>query len=273
MLEALGYDFMRNALWAALLVSIACGIMGPLVAVNRMVAVAGGVAHAAYGGIGLALVLGISPLAGAAGVALVSAAIMGWLTLRLHQRADTVIGVIWAGGMASGIILVNLSGAYGADIMSYLFGSILTVPGTDLALMVGFDIFAAAVVILFRRELTAVSFDREFAGLRGVPVTALYFLMLELAALTVVFTIRIVGLILVIALLTIPAAIAERHSRSLCTMMGWATLYSILFTFAGLFISYTCNITAGAAIIAVACAAYALMHTIAALMRNNTVSA
>ncbi|MGA2028324.1 MAG: metal ABC transporter permease, partial [Syntrophobacteraceae bacterium] len=128
MLDAFQSEFMRNALLAGLLASVACGIIGTLVVVNRIVFISGGIAHAAYGGIGLAFFFGIAPLAGAVGFALVIAMIMSAVTLKNKQRADTVVGVLWAVGMALGIIMIDLTPGYNADLMSYLFGSILAVP-------------------------------------------------------------------------------------------------------------------------------------------------
>lgn len=252
--EALQFEFMRNALLAGLLLSIACGIVGTLVVVNRMVFISGGVAHAAYGGIGLAFFLGIPPLVGAGAFAIVAALLMGVLSLRHRHRTDTVIGAVWASGMAFGVILIDLSPGYGADLMSYLFGSILTVPKADLLAMALLDVIVAGTAVFLYKSLLAMSYDEEFAALRGVPVNGLYFLLLVLASLTVVLTIRAVGLILVIALLTIPQFIAERFSRSLAVMMALSSFLAALFTVAGLWLSFTFNLTSGATIIMVASA-------------------
>ncbi len=252
MLEALHYEFMQNALAAGLLVSFACGIIGALVVVNRMVFISGGIAHAAYGGIGLAFFFGLPPLFGAALFSLIVAVLIGVLTLRNVYRSDTIIGALWAAGMALGIILIDLSKGYNVDLMSYLFGSILAVPRVDLWTALALDVLILIFVLLFYRELLAVSFDTEFASLRGVSVTLIHFTLLCIAALTVVLTIRVVGLILVIALLTIPPYIAERFSASLGWMMIYSFLGSALFSLVGLWISYTYNITSGASIIMVA---------------------
>jgi zinc transport system permease protein len=254
MIEALQFEFMRNALLAGLLASIACGIIGTLVVVNRMVFISGGIAHAAYGGVGLAFFLGISPLLGAAGFSLMISAIMALVTLKNKQRADTIIGVLWAVGMALGIILVDLSSGYNVDLMSYLFGSILAVPKSDLLLMVAVDLVVVVVVVLFYNSFLAMSFDEEFALASGVPVKILYFLLLAMMALVVVMVIRVVGLILVIALFTIPPYIAERYAESLRGMMVFSVVLSSIFTFLGLWLSYLFNLTSGATIIMVAAA-------------------
>jgi len=268
-LEALQFEFMRNALIAGLLLSLACGIVGTLIVVNRMVFISGGVAHAAYGGIGLAFFLGISPLLGASAFAVAAAVIMGVLSAGRRHRTDTVIGAVWAAGMATGIILIDLTPGYSADLMSYLFGSILTVPRTDLLAIAGLDIIIVMVTALFYQSLLAMSYDEEFAGLRGVPVRKLYYLLLILSSLTVVVTIRAVGLILVIALLTIPPFIAERFARSLAGMMIISCVLAGVFTAAGLWLSFSFNLTSGATIIMVASLSLFLFLTAGSLARHG----
>lgn len=252
MIEALQFEFMRHALLAGLLASIACGIIGTLVVVNRIVFISGGIAHAAYGGVGLAFFLGFPPLLGAAGFSLVVSTIMAMVTLSNKQRADTIVGVLWAVGMALGIILTDLSAGYNVDLMSYLFGSILAVPRSDLVAMAALDLLVLAVVGLFYNSFLAMSFDEEFAVATGVPVKPLYFALLVMTALVVVMVIRVVGLILVIALFTIPPYIAERFSGSLRGMMTFSVTLSSLFTVIGLWLSYLFNLTSGATIILVA---------------------
>lgn len=252
MLEVLQFEFMRNALMAGLLTSVACGVIGTLVVVNRIVFISGGIAHAAYGGVGMAFFLGISPLLGAAGFSLVISTIMAMVTLKNKQRADTIIGALWAVGMAMGIILIDITSGYNVDLMSYLFGSILAVPRSDLWLMVALDLAILSMVLCFYNDFLAMSFDEEFALAMGVPVRMLYFALLALLALSVVMVIRVVGLILVIALLTIPPYIAERYSESLREMMAYSVVLSCMFTLMGLWLSYTFNLTSGATIIMVA---------------------
>ena len=252
MWEALQYDFMRNALLAGLLVSISCGIIGTLVVVNRIVFISGGIAHAAFGGVGLGFFYGFSPFLGAAAFASGVSLIMGAVSLKNKHRADTIIGVLWAIGMAVGIILIDLTPGYHVDLMSYLFGSILAVPKADLWLMLPLDGFILLAVLLFYKEFVALSYDEEFAFVMGVPVKTLYLLLLGMTAFSIVMIIRVVGLILVIALLTIPPFIAEKYTRSLGHMMLLSSILSICFTFLGLWLSYVFDITSGATIILVA---------------------
>ncbi|MCE5333559.1 MAG: metal ABC transporter permease [Desulfobacteraceae bacterium] len=252
MLEAFQSEFMRNALLAGLLTSLACGVIGTLVVVNRIVFISGGIAHAAYGGIGLAFFLKIPPLAGAAGFALVVAMIMSAVTLKNKKRADTVIGVLWAVGMAIGIILIDLTSGYNVDLMSYLFGSILAVPRSDLLMMAVIDGGVILTVLSLYNSFLAMSFDEEFAKAMGVRVGMLYYVLLGMIALSVIMLIRVVGLILVIALLTIPPFIAEKFCRSLKEMMIASVALNCVFSLIGLWFSYSFNLTSGAAIILVA---------------------
>ena len=242
---------MRNALAAGVLVSIACGIIGTYVVINRIVFLSGGIAHAAYGGIGLGYLLGINPVLGAIAFSIISALGMGIVHRKTRQRSDTIIGVMWAVGMAMGIIFLDLSPGYKADLMSYLFGSILAVPQSDLIIMLVLNLIILTLVILYFKELQAISFDETFAFVVNVPVDRLYLMLVCLIGLTVVMVMRIVGLIMVIALLTMPPAIASLFVKDMKRMMIVSVLLSILFTFTGLLLSYYLNLTSGATIILV----------------------
>lgn len=273
--EALQFTFMRNALVAGLLVSIACGVIGTFVVVKRIVFISGGIAHTAYGGIGLGyyfryMVLpglvaagttldprpGYWPLLGAVLFSLGAAVVMGLIQRQTEQRADTIIGVLWALGMATGIIFVDLTQGYKVDLMSYLFGSILAVERSELWAMLVLDLVIIAGVALLYKELLAVSFDETFATVTNVPVGTITIVLLSMVALTVVMMMRVVGLILVIAMLTMPAAIAGHHVRSMKQMMVWAVVLGMGFTTSGLLISYAWNLTSGASIIMVSGAGY-----------------
>ncbi len=257
-MEALQFTFMRNALLAGLLVSIGFGIIGSLVVINRIVFISGGIAHAAYGGIGLGYFARFSPILGAVVFSLLSALGMGWVQRRTRERADTIIGVMWAVGMAIGIILVDLTPGYKADLMSFLFGSILAVPTSDLVLMLILDAVILIAVLLFYSELLAISFDETFATVQNVPVNALYMLLMALIAFTVVMMMRVVGLIMVIALLTVPAAISGQFVADLRKMMALSVLLGVVFTTVGLWLSYVWNLTSGATIILVSAVVYLL---------------
>lgn len=249
MLEILEYDFIQNALIAGILISIAAGIMGSLVVVNKITFLTGGIAHSSYGGIGIAIYLGLPVLFGATVFAVITAIIIAILTLNNRNRADAIIGMMWAFGMAIGIIFVDLTPGYNVDLMSYLFGSIIAVSSDDILYMGILDIFIVLIVAFFYKEILAVSYDSEFAKLRGINTNFFYTLILVLASLCVVAAIKAVGLILVIALLTIPTYLAEAFSNKLSQMMIISSIFACIFTLSGLMISYFYDISSGASII------------------------
>jgi len=251
MLEVLQYQFMQNALLAGLLAAVACGIVGVYVVVKKVVFISGGIAHASFGGIGLGYLLGINPVLGAMFFTIASSLGIGLVTRRTRLPEDTAVGILWAMGMALGIIFIGLAPGYAPDLFSYLFGNILTVPFFDLMLMLTLDVVIIALVALLYKEFLYLSFDEEFSTVSGVPTEGLYLLLLCLIALTVVVLIRVVGIILVIALLTIPAALARQFTHSLKKMMLLAILAGVVFTFSGLWVSYVLNLASGATIILV----------------------
>jgi len=251
MLDILNYEFIQNAILAGLLVSFASGIIGSLIVVNRMVFLAGGIAHTSYGGIGIAVYFGLPIFLGASVFAVLAALLMAIITLNQRDKIDTFIGLIWAVGMAIGIIFVDLTPGYNVDLMSYLFGSILAVTSDDLTYMSVLLFSIILIVSIFYREILAVSYDSLYASLRGINVKFFYTLILVLSALTIVIAIKVVGLILVIALLTIPIYISEKLSNSLGMMMFISGILSSFFSMIGLIFSYQFDITSGASIILV----------------------
>jgi len=262
LMNILQFQFMQNAIIVCLLASILCGVTGVIVVVRRMVIVAGGVAHGAYGGLGIAVLLGISPQVGILGFALVLSVIMAAITVNDTRRADTVIGVLWASGMAVGIILTDMAKGYTADLMSYLFGSLLIVSSVDIITMAFLSVLSLFLFIRFRRQIIAFIYDQDFARIRGVNITAIHYAMTVMTALSTVILIQVAGLILVIALLTIPAHIAERYSRSLGGMMIISGLLCAVFSFTGLALAWKYDITAGACIVLTAAFAYGGMMLI-----------
>lgn len=259
------HEFLRNALATGLLSAVACGVVGSYVVVRRISYIAGSIAHCVLGGMGAARYLMVvhgwewcHPLYGALASALLAALVIGWVSLRLRQREDTVIGAVWAFGMAVGILFIYETPGYNEDLMSYLFGNILLVSAREMWLLVALDVVVAVLGLLFHKPLLAVCFDEEFARLRGVPVEAFYLLLLCLTALTVVVLVSVVGIVLVIALLTLPAAAASQFSRTLWQMMAGATLISMVVTSLGIALSFSPNLPAGATIIILACGAYLL---------------
>ena len=251
MIEALQFTFIQHALLAGILVSFAAGIIGSLIVVNRMVFLAGGIAHTSYGGIGLAVYFGLPIFLGASLFAVGAALLIALLTFKKRPRIDSLIGLIWAVGMAIGVIFIDLTPGYNVDLMSYLFGSILAVSQEDLYFMGILLAIIITVVTFWYRDILAVSYDSEYAKLRAVNVRFFYTLILVLSALTVVIAIKVVGLILVIAMLTIPVYIAEKLSSSLFAMMFLSGGIATLFTLIGLWLSYSYNLSSGASIIMV----------------------
>jgi len=252
MIEALQFEFMQNALVAGILVSIACGIVGTFVVINRIVFISGAIAHAAYGGIGIGYFFQFNPVLGALVFSVFSALGMGWLQRKFKERADTIIGVMWSIGMAIGIILIDLTPGYKTDLMGYLFGSILTVSKDSLGIIFVLDILIVLLAIIFYEEILAISFDETFAIIRNLPVEAIYLGLMAAVALTIVMLMQVVGLIMVIALLTIPAAISGQYVKNIKLMIVFSSLLGSIFTTIGLALSYRFNLTSGATIILVA---------------------
>ncbi len=260
MTEIFHYTFMQNALIAGILVSFAAGIVGSLIVVNRLVFLTGGIAHSSYGGIGMALYFGLPIFLGASLFSVGAALLIAVLTFRRRHRSDTYIGLIWAVGMAIGVIFTDLTPGYNTDLMSYLFGSILAVSREDLWFMGFLLLLVLLTVHRWYRPILAMSYDAEYAELRGIPTRRFYTLILVLSALTVVVAIKVVGLILVIALMTIPTHIAERCTRTFYAMMIFSGLLASLFTLVGLMLSYAYDLSSGASIILVAAAGLGLFE-------------
>ncbi len=250
--------FMQYAIIMGLLASLACGIMGSYVVVKRIVFISGGIAHAILAGMGIAYYLGYHPLGGAIVCAILSALIIGLVSLHTRQHEDTIIGALWAVGMATGLLFISRTPGYNTDLMSYLFGNILLVSKTDLFIIGALDVIILALVIIFYKQFLAICFDEEHAVLQGIHVEIVYLLLLCLIALTVVILIKVVGIILVIALLALPAGIASHYSRSLSRMMLIAVILGMFFTIIGMYISYEPNLPAGATIVVVSGIVYLL---------------
>lgn len=257
------HPFMRAALLMAVLSGVACGVVGTYVVTRRISYIAGAVAHCVLGGLGAARYCQVAygwtwfhPLIGAALAALMAAAIIGLVSLRAREREDTIIGAIWSVGMAIGVLFIWKTPGYHEDLMSYLFGNILLVSPADLWLMGILDVLILGVGLLFYNQFLAVCFDEEFARLRGLHVEGYYLLLLAMTSLTVVVLLKVVGIILVIAMLTLPAAVAGFFSRTLFQMMVFATGLCILLTTGGLAASFGPSLPAGATTILLAAGLY-----------------
>jgi zinc transport system permease protein len=271
MMEIFQYEFMRNAFLAALLASVACGIIGTFVVVKRITFISGAIAHAAFGGVGLGYLLGVNPLITVLPFSVAAALGMGLTSKKAGIPEDTSIGIFWAVGMALGVIFIGFTPGYAPDLFSYLFGNILTVPFYDIVFMLLMNLMIIGVTVFFYSEFISISFDEEYATATGVRTRFFYLLLLCLVALTVVVLIRIVGIILVIALLTIPAAVAKQTGcSSMKKMMLLSTAFGMLFTTGGLFLSFYLDISSGATIILVAASGFLLAWLTSSVLKKKT---
>lgn len=265
-------SFLQHALLAGMLASVACGVVGSFVVVRRITSIAGAIAHCVLGGLGAARWLQVvhgqtwaTPMLGAVVAALIAAMVIGLVTLRGREREDTIIAALWAVGMAVGILFISRTPGYDQDLMSYLFGNILLVRGTDLWLMLALDVAVVALTVMLYPQLQAICFDEEFARVRGLRVELYYVLLLVLTALTVVLLVSVVGIVLVIALLTLPVAIAGRFTSTLRGMMVLSSLLTIVFTVSGLALSYGPDLPAGATTIVLTGIVYLAVLALGAL--------
>jgi zinc transport system permease protein len=258
MIELLSYDFMRSALAAGIAASVLCGIIGIYVILNRIVFISDGIAHAAFGGIGLGYFLGLDPLAFGVVSAVVTALGIGMISSRTRVSEDTAIGVFLATGMALGIVFLSLARGYARDLYGYLFGNILAVTWQDVAVIVGLTVAVLLLVALLYKEFLVMSFDPAYGEAIGVPIGHMKLLLLCMVAFSVVMLIKIVGIILIIALLTIPGAISRQHVKGLPGIMAGSILLGAIFVTVGLFVSYYLDVPSGATIILTAAVTFFL---------------
>jgi zinc transport system permease protein len=257
--------FLQMALFAGLAASIANGIVGSYVVVKRIVFISGSIAHAVIGGIGLFVffqtVLGwswCSPFLGSLISAIFSGFLIGWIHLYHKQREDTVIAALWSFGMSTGVILLSMTPSNQSEIMSFLFGNILWASSKDVYSLIILDAIILLITLPLHRRFLAICFDEKQAYLQKQPVKFYYFLLLTLVSITVVLLIQVIGAILVIAMLSLPAAIANIFTKKLSKMILLAILLSAIFSFLGMFLSFSFNWPPGATIALTATAAYIL---------------
>ena len=269
--ELTGHEmaFLRYALLVGALASVAMGIIGTMVVTRRISSLAGATAHAALGGIGAALFLQqsllpwVSPMLGAVIGAVSAALVVGTVNLCAKEREDTIINVVWALWMSIGLLFLNWTRGY-VDWQGYLFGNILLLTSKEVWMTVWLDLLILVPTLLFYNNILAMSFDGTFAELRGVPVRLIYFALLVLTALAIVLLINVVGIILVIALLTLPAATAGCFTRHLWSMMVLSAMLNCFFVVVGLLASFRFNLPSGPAIVVLAAAVYLLALAAAA---------
>lgn len=269
----LAHEFLRVALAAGLLAAVGCGVVGTLVVVKRITFMAGGIAHAVLGGMGVAHLLGRDPLIGAAIAAVVAALLVGWIARRGGEREDMLIGALWAVGMAVGIVAIARTPGYSTDLMSYLLGNLLMVSREQVVAMAVLDGIMLAAVLAFWRPLVATTFDEEFARLRGLPTLAIELGVLVTVALAVVLLVQAVGLVLVMALLTLPAATALLLSGSIGRVMVLSGAVAAAEIVLGLGLAFETDTPAGAIIVLGSAAVYLFALTWRRLRRHPAAAA
>ena len=249
MLELFSYRFFINALLAAVFSSITCGFIGTYIVSRRIVFISGGISHASFGGVGIAYYIGIQPLLGAAVFSVLSAVGIEAFSHKSELREDSLIGMMWSFGMAVGIIFIFITPGYAANLMSFLFGNILTVSFPEILLMAALALVIVLFFVLLFKEILFVAFDEDYARTQGIPTTVINYILIGLVALTIVINIRVVGIILVISLLTIPQATANLLTKSFKRIIIYSTGFAFLASVSGLLMSYLLNIPSGASII------------------------
>lgn len=249
MLDIFNYKFFLYAISGAFFASVICGIIGTYIVSKRIVFISGGISHASFGGIGIGYFLNINPVIGAAIFAILSGIGIEFLSKRSDVRKDSIIGIVWSFGMALGIIFVYITPGYAPDLMTYIFGNILTISSFDIILMIFITIIVILVFYLFYKEILAIAFDEEYIKSQRINTEIIDYILICLISLTIVINIRIVGIILIISLLTIPQVTANLMSNDFKNIIFLSILFNLISSFSGLYFSYILNIPSGPTII------------------------
>jgi len=256
MLEALSFQFFQNALIVAITAAIAAGVIGTYIVVKRMSLISGSIAHTAFGGLGISYYLNANPLLGGVLFSLISAVSIALFRKNARNRIDTLLSFLWATGMAIGLVFIFLTPGYATDLFTYLFGNILLVSRFDLYMILLLDILILVVAYFMYNSFLSVTFDEEYAETRNMPVTLVNMILFALIALTIVATIRVVGIVLMIAILTIPAATAQLFNKTVKKIMLTSSLITLFASISGLFLSYYLNFATGPIIVLIISAVY-----------------
>lgn len=270
-MEILQYSFFQNALIGSLLASILCGIIGTYIVTRRLVFISGGLTHASFGGIGLGVYLGFPPILSATIFTVLSAFGVQWLKGRHDMREDSAIAIFWTLGMSIGIICSYLSPAFIPDLSSYLFGNILTINTSDIVWLLALTMVTVAVFAFFLRPIMYVAFDKQFARSQGIAVNLVDYLMMALIALSIVACLRMVGIVLVLSLLTIPQATANLFSNNYKHIIWLSIVIGLVSCLGGLFFSYACNVPSGACIIFTSISIYAVCRLLTAIPQRHRI--
>lgn len=265
-MDILNYAFFQNAIIGSILASILCGIVGTYIVTRRLVFISGGITHASFGGIGLGVYFGINPILSAMIFAVASACGVQWMSHNADVREDSAIAVFWTFGMSVGIICCFLTPGFMPDLPSFLFGSILTISTADIILLAALSLMVVVGFVLFFRPILSVAFDSCFARSQHLPVTFIEYAMMAVIAMTIVSTLRMVGIVLAISLLTIPQMTANLFTFSFKRMILLSIGIGCVDCMAGLFISYLLNVPSGASIIFISIVIYALLKAIKSIV-------
>jgi len=272
-LDLLQYEFFTNALIGALFASIACGIIGTYIVIKRLVFISGGITHASLGGLGIGFYFGINPVIAAMIFSILSAFGIEWLSSRQGVREDSAIAAFWSLGMAVGIICIYLKAGFAPNLSDYLFGNILTITKTDIYLFLFLSVVLAFIFSYFRKEILYTAFDPDFARTRNLPVKLIEYTMMLFIAVTIVLTIRLVGVMLLMSLLTIPQMTANLYTANFSKMIFLSILFGLIACMIGLLLSAYINVPSGAFIIFVLIAVYLLCKFLNSFLGKKAVTA
>lgn len=261
-MEIFGYGFFQNALLGCLLASILCAFVGTYIVTRRLVFISGGITHASFGGIGLGIYYGVNPILSALVFAVASAFGVQWMTISGRVREDSAIAMFWTLGMSIGIIFSFLTPGVVTDISSYIFGNVLTITAMDIWLLAVLTVITALLFIFYGRTIMLVAFDAEYARSLHIPVKAIEYVMMMMIAMTVVSTLRMVGIVLAISMLTIPQMTANALTRNFRMMIPLSALFALAYSITGLIVSYWLNVPSGACIIFVSILFYGVVKAI-----------
>ena len=249
-IDILRYDYLANALLAAILAGITCGIVGTYIVSRRMVFLCGGITHASFGGLGIAFYLGLNPILGASIFAVLSALGIEWASDKGRMREDSAIGIIWSIGMAVGALFMSITPGYtSGDLASYMFGSIITVTQQDITLLAAVTALCLVGAIFFSRPIMYIAFDRSFSASQGIATRLISYVMSMVVAITIVLAIRIMGIVLLLSLFTIPVVAANSFTKSYTAISFWASVIGVLGAVVGLIVSYNWEVPPGVSII------------------------
>lgn len=268
-MDLLDYEFFRNALLAVVILSVASAMIGTYIVTRRLVAISGGVTHACFGGLGLGYFLGINPILTAALFAVGSSVGVEWMSNRYRVREDSAIAVVWAVGMATGVIFVFMTPGYVPELNSFLFGNILTITRSDLWLFAAFTALLIVFFALYFKQIVVCAFDRDYARVSGLPVKFVNYTMTVLVAVCIVLTIRLVGIMLLMSLFSLPQLTAELFSKRFKGMVVWSIVISLVTCVSGLLLSTLGDVPCSAIIVAIMAGTFFVARAGVSLFRRS----